>query len=158
MEGEKEEEGVYRREEKTGGGKSSSLEVALVLQSLLSPCRLEEGRGKRALAKKKPWSLILIKKHKEHQRPTPNLYQSGAPTIPVILKLPGAIQCQVLKQAQRLGWLRGWGTLRSWRSMEKFVLTFFSPQWLAAAESLFAGRKKKVGADDNWQLLVDNGN
>lgn len=35
----------------------------------------------------KPRSLILIKKHKEHQRPTSNLYQSGAPN-PHDIKTP----------------------------------------------------------------------
>lgn len=99
------DEGEMNRKDEEKRKKSSSLEVELVLQSLLLLCssleRVQEGGG-RALAKK-TWSLILIKKDKEHQRPAPNLYQSGAPTIPMILKLQGAIQCQVLRQAQGLG-------------------------------------------------------
>lgn len=84
------------------GKKCSSLEVELVLQSLLPHCskwKREEG----GLWPKKPLSLILIKKHKEHQRLTPNLYQSGAPTNGMILKVLSAIQCQVLRKAQGLG-------------------------------------------------------
>lgn len=92
---------VYGREGKKK--KSSTLEVELVLQSMLSLCtEWKRRRGGEGFGQK-PRSLILIKKHREHQRPTQNLYQSGAPTIAMILKLPGAIQCQVLRQAQGLG-------------------------------------------------------
>lgn len=76
--------------------------MELVLQSLLSHCSKWKKEGGGALAKKTQ-SLILIKKHKEHQRLTRNLYQSGAPTIAVILKLLGAIQCRVLRKAQGPG-------------------------------------------------------
>lgn len=65
-EGEEEEQGqaggMYRREERKKKKKSSSLEVELVLQSLLSLCsewKREEEEGGRLWPK--PRSLILIK-------------------------------------------------------------------------------------------------
>lgn len=120
-------EGMRRR-----GGESSSPEVLLVLQYLLPQCSKWKKEGEDF--GQKPQSLILIKKHKEHQRVTPNLYQSGAPTIPMILKLLGAIQCQVLRQELGLCDSR-FGGLWGLEGHSKVWTNFSSSQWLPTLKS-----------------------
>lgn len=77
----KEVQGEERQGEKCMEGKRRGKNPPLLKYtgpSISAGPLLQMEGGGRALAKN-PQSLILIKKHKEHQRPTPNLYQSGAP-------------------------------------------------------------------------------
>lgn len=101
-------EGVYGRE---------GIKI-LNLRCPSTPC----GRGRGGILRpKRPrvWSSLGSTKNIKDQ--PPNLYQSGAPALPMILYLPGAIQCQVPRQARGLGDSEVMGLLMSWMSVESLV-------------------------------------
>ena len=154
----KKREGVWKgkKEEKNPPLLRSNWSFSLCWPSAPSG-RGEGGRGE-GFGQKKPRSLILIKKHWEHQRPTQNLYHSGAPTIATILKL-GRHSVSSSEAGARARVTQGLGDFKVLKVSGKFALT--PPHlrdWLLL-NKLSAGRgKKKVGDDDNWQLWADNSN